>query len=150
MAYLGSRWGSAIFALSAPLALAQEGATPVTATVIEPGMLEALLQQDSGDNPLRVVAGEGGQYGVFVLSSEPRQAGQGLPGGAYHSDIAEIYHVVSGTGVFVTGGVLEDPLEVPADSARYSRAGSERQSARRAAGGVWAGEHLHRAARGAA
>ena len=117
------RCASALFALLAPLSPAQESALAEGATVIEPGALEALLRQDSGDNPLRVIAGEGGQYGVFVLSSEPRQPGGGPPGGAYHSAIAEIYHVINGTGVFVTGGVLEDPQEVQGDSARFSRAG---------------------------
>lgn len=36
---------------------------------------------------------------------------------------AEIYHVVRGTGIFVTGGELIDRVAVEIDTARYTRAG---------------------------
>jgi mannose-6-phosphate isomerase-like protein (cupin superfamily) len=95
-----------------------------TTTVISGAALDALLQQTEGDNPLRVVDSPDGQYGVFVLSSQPRSApADGTVSGGYHSAVAEIYHVVRGTGIFVTGGDLIDPVAVEADTARYTRAG---------------------------
>jgi mannose-6-phosphate isomerase-like protein (cupin superfamily) len=95
--------------------------TPVT-TVIPGDTLDEMLRQEPGDNPLRVVDSPDGQYGVFILTSEPRPAGDAVNGG-YHRDVGEIYRVVRGTGIFVTGGELIDPQEVATDSLRYSRAG---------------------------
>jgi len=92
-------------------------------TVISPEALAELLRQEGGDNPLRVIASPDGQFGVFILSSEPRPAPEGAVTGGSHSAVGEIYHVVNGTGVFVTGGVLENPSEVESGSARYTRAG---------------------------
>jgi mannose-6-phosphate isomerase-like protein (cupin superfamily) len=101
---------------------AQAQDMPSATTVIPGAMLEQLLMQEPGDNPLRVINSADGHYGVFVLTSDPRAASETVNGG-YHSEIGEIYRVVNGTGTFVTGGELQNPTEVAADSARYSRAG---------------------------
>lgn len=91
-------------------------------TFIPGDSLEELLTQVGGDNPLRVVDSPDGQFGVFILTSQPRSAADTVIGG-YHSKISEIYRVVNGTGIFVTGGELIDPVPVSEDSLRYSRAG---------------------------
>lgn len=114
-----------LLGLAAILLLPQAGMaqeSPAVTTVVEAAKLEALLHQEGGDNPLRVVDSPDGHYGVFVLSSEAKPAPATVNGG-YHSAVGEIYHVINGTGVFVTNGEIENPEPVPADSLRYSRAG---------------------------
>ena|SRR5688572_15482538 len=113
-------WLAAI-ALLTNSAAAQEAATTI---VIDSTTLDTFLNQNDGDNPLSVIDSDDGQLGVFMLSSPVRPApADGTVTGGYHSAISEIYHVIKGTGTFVTDGDLRDATEVEKDSARYSRAG---------------------------
>ena len=103
------------------IAVAQNAATTV---VIDGATLDTFLNQNEGDNPLSVIDSVDGQLGVFMLNSPPRAApADGTVTGGYHSAISEIYHVIRGTGTFVTDGELRNATEVEKDSARYSRAG---------------------------
>ncbi len=113
-------WLTAI-ALFGNLAAAQDAATTV---VIDGATLDAILTQNEGDNPLRVIDSADGQLGVFMLNSQPKAApADGTVTGGYHGAVSEIYHVIRGTGTFVTDGELRNATEVAKDSARYSRAG---------------------------
>jgi hypothetical protein len=96
---------------------------PGETTFIPGAALNEMLKQTGGDNPLRVVDAPGGQYGIFVMTGEPRTPQPGPITGGYHSEVAEIYHVINGTGNFATGGELENPTEVARDSERYRDAG---------------------------
>jgi len=69
------------------------------------------------DTVLRVVP-IGTEYNVGV--SVVRRAtdnGRAPPDAIVHDKITEVYHVVEGSGVLVTGGTLENTKQLPADSA---------------------------------
>ena len=72
---------------------------------------------DTLDQQIRVVdVGDDINVGVGVL----RRVGQRTEGEAVrtivHYDITEVYYVLSGSGVLVTGGDQTDPVELPPDS----------------------------------
>jgi oxalate decarboxylase/phosphoglucose isomerase-like protein (cupin superfamily) len=68
------------------------------------------------DQQLRVVS-INGEYNVGVgVVHRAKTAGRDIGGGIEHSQITEIYHVISGNGTFVTGGTIENPKDTPADS----------------------------------
>jgi mannose-6-phosphate isomerase-like protein (cupin superfamily) len=63
------------------------------------------------------VASINGEYNVGVgVVHRAKTEGRDVGFGIEHSEITEIYHVISGTGTFVTGGTIENAKEVPADS----------------------------------
>jgi mannose-6-phosphate isomerase-like protein (cupin superfamily) len=66
------------------------------------------------DQAIRVIS-INSEYNVGVsVVSRLRTSGKEAPSGIEHSQITEIYHVISGTGTLVTGGTLNEPKEVPA------------------------------------
>ena len=68
------------------------------------------------DQQIRVV-GVNGEYNVGVgVVHRAKTAGRDIGFGIEHSQITEIYHVISGTGTFVTGGTIENMKETPAES----------------------------------
>ena len=69
--------------------------------------LEKTASQAVSDRQLRV-ASINGQYDVGVaVVHRARTAGRDIGGAAEHSQITEIYHIISGNGTLVTGGALE-------------------------------------------
>jgi len=70
--------------------------------------LEKTASQAVSDQQLRVVS-INGQYNVGVgIVHRARTAGREIGGSAEHSQITEIYHIISGNGTLVTGGTLEN------------------------------------------
>ena len=71
------------------------------------------------DQAIRVVS-VNGEYNVGVgVVHRAKTAGTGGPGGGggvEHSQITEVYHVISGNATLVTGGTLENPRESAPDS----------------------------------
>jgi len=70
----------------------------------------------TSDQAIRVVS-INNEYnvGIGVVHRAKRAATQ--TGGAIeHSQITEVYHVISGNGTLVTGGTINTPTESPADS----------------------------------
>jgi mannose-6-phosphate isomerase-like protein (cupin superfamily) len=68
------------------------------------------------DQQIRVVS-VNNEYNVGVgVVHRAKTAGRDIGGGIEHSQITEIYHVISGNGTLVTGGTIENPKETPADS----------------------------------
>jgi len=45
-----------------------------------------------------------------------KTAGRDIGGGIEHSQITEVYHVISGNGTFVTGGTITDAKETAPDT----------------------------------
>ena len=73
------------------------------------------------DQQIRVL-GVNGEYNVGVgVVHRAKTAGRDIGFGIEHSQITEIYHVISGTGTFVTGGTIENMKETPADSPVVAR-----------------------------
>ena len=70
------------------------------------------------DQAIRVVS-INNEYnvGIGVVHRSKTALGQsGNANAIEHSQITEVYHVISGTGTFVTGGTIDMAKEVPADS----------------------------------
>ncbi len=80
-----------------------------TFAVIPSADIQSLLDMGTGDTPLRVVDSSTGHYGIYALTYQPSTAPPTTPARAqYHSDTAEIYYVVQGTGTFLAGGELQN------------------------------------------
>src|SRR2546429_9263630 len=91
-----------------------------TATDISSAEVQALVQKTAADRvsdqAIRVV-NVNGEYNVSVgVVHRAKTSGKDAPSGIEHSQITEVYHVIEGTGTLVTGGTLENPGEVPAES----------------------------------
>jgi mannose-6-phosphate isomerase-like protein (cupin superfamily) len=68
------------------------------------------------DQQIRVVS-INGEYNVGVgVVHRAKTEGRDIGFGIEHSQITEIYHVISGSGTFVTGGTIENMRETPAES----------------------------------
>jgi mannose-6-phosphate isomerase-like protein (cupin superfamily) len=68
------------------------------------------------DQQIRVVS-INNEYNVGVgVVHRAKTAGRDIGGGIEHSQITEVYHVISGNATFVTGGTIENPKETPSDS----------------------------------
>ena len=94
--------------------------TAAAATDITNAEIQAVIQKNPSaainDQTLRVVSIDG-KYNVGVgIVRRTKTSGQ-VPGGAIeHSEITEVYHVITGTGMFVTGGTIDHPKSVDPSS----------------------------------
>jgi mannose-6-phosphate isomerase-like protein (cupin superfamily) len=81
------------------------------------GVLRKTAASAVSDRQLRVVNIDG-EYnvGVGVVHRE-KTKGSTVPSALEHSEITEIYHVISGSATFVTGGTLENRKAAAADGA---------------------------------
>src|SRR5215472_15970697 len=89
-----------------------------TATDVNNSEIEAMVRKVAAvrvsDQAIRVIS-INNEYNVGVsVVSRLKTSGKEAPAGIEHSQITEIYHVISGSGTLVTGGTLNDPKEVPA------------------------------------
>jgi mannose-6-phosphate isomerase-like protein (cupin superfamily) len=98
----------------AGIALAQ-GQPRVAATDISKSEIDAVIARDKdapvADKQLRVVSIGDSQYNVAVGIVHRAKTAQQSVGGSEHSQITEVYHVISGTGTLVTGGTLQNAKE---------------------------------------
>lgn len=68
------------------------------------------------DQQLRVVPiDDDYQIGIGVVH-RAKTAGRDIGGGIEHSEITEVYHVISGDATLVTGGTIDNPKPMAADS----------------------------------
>jgi mannose-6-phosphate isomerase-like protein (cupin superfamily) len=111
---------SGILAVIASAALAQPAQMPrAAATDITNAEIEALIKKNAGapvsDQQLRVL-NINNEYNVGVgIVHRARTAKQSV-GGSEHSQITEIYHVISGSGTLLTGGTLANAKERSSDA----------------------------------
>jgi mannose-6-phosphate isomerase-like protein (cupin superfamily) len=64
------------------------------------------------DQQIRVVS-INGEYNVGVgVVHRARTEGRDIGSGVEHSEITEVYHVMSGSGTFVTGGTIENARDI--------------------------------------
>jgi mannose-6-phosphate isomerase-like protein (cupin superfamily) len=92
-----------------------------TATDITNAEILATVQKTAtapvSDQQIRVVGVNNGEYNVGVgVVHRAKTEGRDIGFGIEHSQITEIYHVISGSGTFVTGGTIENMKETPAES----------------------------------
>jgi mannose-6-phosphate isomerase-like protein (cupin superfamily) len=91
-----------------------------TATDVSNSEIDALVLKVAAvrvsDQAIRVIS-INSEYNVGVsVVSRLKTSGKEAPTGIEHSQITEVYHVISGSGILVTGGTLNDPKEVPANN----------------------------------
>jgi mannose-6-phosphate isomerase-like protein (cupin superfamily) len=112
------------FALLIPAAaLAAQAAQHLprgTATDITNAEIEATVKKTAtapvSDQQLRVLS-INGEYNVGVgVVHRAKTAGRDIGGGIEHSQITEIYHVISGNGTLMTDGTIENPKDQAPDS----------------------------------
>ena len=86
-------------------AQAPTGATDITAAQVQAFLKDAPRDRNS-DRPIRVVDAGGYQVGVFGVFRP-----KGAPPNAtvHQTKVAEVYYVLDGAGVLVTGGTLKKP-----------------------------------------
>jgi mannose-6-phosphate isomerase-like protein (cupin superfamily) len=106
-----------VFTIAAMADTKPNAATYVPAADVDATLKKALPSAVS-DQPIRMVDAGGYNVGVAVVS-RPRTSKQGAP--VYHEKVAEIYHVISGSGTLVTGGTLENPKPRPVDATEVSQ-----------------------------
>ena len=91
-----------------------------TATDITNAEIEATVKKTAtapvSDQQLRVLS-INGEYNVGVgVVHRAKTAGRDIGGGIEHSQITEIYHVISGNGTLMTDGTIENPKDQAPDS----------------------------------
>ncbi len=91
-----------------------------TATDVSKAEVEATVQRTAmapvSDQAIRVVS-INNEYNVGVgVVHRAKTAGRDIGGGIEHSQITEVYHVIEGTGTFVTGGTITDAKETAPDT----------------------------------
>jgi mannose-6-phosphate isomerase-like protein (cupin superfamily) len=101
-------------------AVAQGRAQSAPATYVTGAEVLSIAQRTAtlpvSDQAIRVVD-INGEYNVAVgVVHRAKTVGEPIANGISHSQITEIYHVISGSGTLVTGGTLENPTPAPADS----------------------------------
>ncbi len=84
-----------------------------TATDVSKAEIDATLQKSAAiavkDQPLRLVS-INGEYNIGLSAvHRARLEAHDTSVGVEHSQVTEIYHVISGTGTLVTGGIIENP-----------------------------------------
>jgi AraC-like ligand binding domain len=106
--------------LALTLASTVQAATPAqhmprgVATDISNADIQALIKKNAGapvsDQQIRVV-NINGEYNVGVGVVHRAKTAKQSVGGSEHSQITEIYHVISGNGTLLTGGSIDNPKE---------------------------------------
>ena len=119
-----TKWLGLIVALAVTgTTLAQNSAPPTPsatqATTISSTEIKAELQRNSAgalaDSVLRVLPIES-KYNVGVSVVRRSQVdGKTPPDAIVHDEITEVYQILEGNGVLVTGGTLESPTPFPND-----------------------------------
>lgn len=119
-----SKWLGLILPLAVTGPTLAQGATPLTtpehqATAISSSEMATELQRNNtgalADSVLRVLPIES-KYNVGVSVVRRSQVdGKTPPDAIVHDAITEVYQIIEGQGVLVTGGTLESPTPFPND-----------------------------------
>lgn len=92
---------------------------PKAAIYVSNADIQSTLKQSAptsgSDRPIRTVdlGGLGYDLAIGVVY---RPKGSSLNAPVEHDNVTEVYHVIQGSGILVTGGVLVDPKPRPPDS----------------------------------
>ena len=115
-----------VFAVAIPKSFRAQTPSPAshlprgTATDISSAEVQALVQKTAADRvsdqAIRVV-NVNGEYNVSIgVVHRAKTSGKDAPSGIEHAQITEVYHVIEGNGTLVTGGTLDNPREIQAES----------------------------------
>ena len=101
-----------------PVASAQD-TRPTSATDVTTAEIEAVLNSPDGgvDRQVKVVDIGKANLAVGILHRGATRSDGGAPRGIVHTEVTEVYYIVSGGGMLVTGGTLGDRQEIASDTA---------------------------------
>ena len=104
--------GIAVATALTPVLLSAQ--TPDTATDVPWSEIEAVLNSPEGgvDRQVRVVDIGPSNVAVGILHRDALEDSGGPPRGIAHTEVTEVYYIVSGAGTLVTGGQIVDPSEI--------------------------------------
>ena len=95
---------------------AAPGQTPLPATDVTAAQmrafLEALPKNEINDLPVRVTDVGGYRVGVFGVFRPKNDPGDAI---AHETKTSEVYYILEGAGVLVTGGTIVNPKPIPAN-----------------------------------
>jgi mannose-6-phosphate isomerase-like protein (cupin superfamily) len=104
-----------MFTLSEAVTRSQSGTPPRSAVDVTNADIRATLKQAPPDGvmdqQIRVV--DMGKYNVAV--GVLHRAAKARQTAIEHAQVTEVYHIIEGSGTFVTGGQMVDPTASPAD-----------------------------------
>jgi quercetin dioxygenase-like cupin family protein len=110
---------SITLAAIAGVALAQGQPRGTGTVILNKDILSAVektAKDAVNDSQIRVVS-INNEYNVGVGEvHRAKTAGRDIGGGIEHSEITEVYHVISGTGTLMLGGNIDNVKATPADS----------------------------------
>lgn len=110
-----------VLPLGYPDHLQPEHATPAknvpagAATDVKNAEIEGTMDNKSIDTQLRVV-GIDNEYNVALGALHRPHVDRSTGGALQHQFVSEVYHIISGTGIYVTGGSIENAKDEPPDS----------------------------------
>jgi mannose-6-phosphate isomerase-like protein (cupin superfamily) len=110
-----------VAAVSAPVVFGADVRPAAAATYVASSEIDATIvrmgPEPVGDRVVRVVT-VGQEYNIGVSAVRRTTVDGRTPRDAIvHDKVTEIYHVIEGSGVLITGGTLDDPKRLPVDSA---------------------------------
>lgn len=111
---------AALLACSQPHMFSQGGPAPTAATDVTNADVLTILKMAQTDQQLKVV--DLGKYNVGVGILHRGKTGPGAStvdgvSGLSHTQVTEVYYIISGSGTLVTGGTMTDPSPEPAEGA---------------------------------
>ena len=107
----------ALFTLSAAVTYTQTAAPPTIATDITAADVQTVIKAPTGGGDRQMKVVDMGKYNVSVGVLRRGPTKPGAPVGAInHTQITEVYYIISGTGTLLTGGTVTNPRAVAADS----------------------------------
>jgi mannose-6-phosphate isomerase-like protein (cupin superfamily) len=96
---------------------AQGAQPPQVATDITAAEVQAVINAPTGGGDRQMKVVDMGKYNVSVGVLRRGKTTPGAPVGAInHEHVTEVYYIVAGTGTLVTGGTVENPRPLAADS----------------------------------
>ena len=108
LGFVGADVGTAMGAATAPH-MPRGAATDISNAEVQ-ALAKKLSSQPGGDELLKVVPINNGEYNVGVALVHRAKAPK-LEASLEHSQITEIYHIISGSGTMVSEGTIENPKE---------------------------------------
>lgn len=117
MKLIGPGGLAVVLALSQAVAFSQSGAPPNVATDITAAEIQTVLKSPEGGGDRQIKVVDVGKYNVSVAVLHRGPIKPGAPvGGINHTEVTEVYYILSGSGTLVTGGSVDAVKPVAADS----------------------------------
>jgi mannose-6-phosphate isomerase-like protein (cupin superfamily) len=109
---------AALLTVAPTVTRAQERSRPTSATDVTKADIETVLASPEGgiDRQVRVIDAGNSNVAVGILHRGPTLGTDDAVGGLVHTEVAEVYYVLSGSGMLTTGGTLDNPEPRPPDS----------------------------------